>query len=354
MNEEDSVRVIKILFDRFRRHFKLGIGELQAALDVVLAKQGPKNHSDLNQALRLLWCHSLDDRCDLDNGWQQLMTELQAEDDRQEKKPLKKATSFQDIPTEPNPVLPGEDSLSTTIPPLPLPRSSAKLAAIPCQTPPLPVLEEEEIRSQFPVSCRDLAYGWRTLRQLRADGPWATVDVAATVERTARQGFYAGPVLQRGLKNHAKLLLLIDKGGSMMPFHRFSRDVVQTALEDSDLREAIRIAYFSNVPHDYIYEDAHLTKPIAVQSLLEWCDRSTSVIVVSDGGAARGNLQIERIRSTTQFLVKVQAHTPMIGWLNPVPKMRWENTSAELISYIVSMEVIDSSGFKQLLDRLRG
>jgi uncharacterized protein len=354
LKEVEPTVIVERLFHRLRKHLQLGIGELEAALDSVMAGMGCQNDADLQMVLRLLWCHSLESRADFDAQWVDLVKELKPQNLRVTKETDAEITDRMEkhevsSSEEKNPGKPAINSAQET---------AQNLGLLPTQAPPLLMTGEEEGWDSFPVNRRSLAYGWRTLRRLRADGIMDVVDVSATIDRAARQGFYGAPVFQRRFVNHSRLLLLIDREGSMGPFHRFSRDIVQTAQENCDLEaihlQEIQVAYFHNVPQDYVYEDEHLTKPIELNSLLEWCDRETSVLIVSDGGAARGNCRMERIRSTTRFLAYLRTHTNLVSWLNPMPENRWENTSAELLAYIVPMEVMNDDGFKVAIDVVRG
>ncbi len=60
-----------------------------------------------------------------------------------------------------------------------------------------------------------MSYGWRYLRRLAATGIADVLDMEATVEQAARQGFFLAPVYRRPSGNQARLLLLIDRGGSI-------------------------------------------------------------------------------------------------------------------------------------------
>lgn len=350
----DRPKIVEMLFSRIRKRFQLGIGELEAALDAVM-NNWTKSDRDLQTVLRLLWCHSEEDRAKFDSEWAGLIKELDPQHQPREKS---SGSNTEEAETDRDTAASQESMTTQASVTSSPPPTTQSMGVLPTQAPPVSAEAEEEIWNKLPVNRRSMAYGWRTLRRLRADGILDVVDVSATIAQAARQGFYAAPVFKRRATNHARLLLLIDRDGSMVPFHRFSRDLVQTAQEDCDLEEIhlqeIRVAYFYNVPQEYVYADEHLTKPIELQPLLKWCDRETSVLIVSDGGAARGNRRIERIRATTKFLANLRTYTNLVSWLNPVPKERWESTSAELLAYIVEMAVMDEDGFKVAIDLVRG
>jgi uncharacterized protein with von Willebrand factor type A (vWA) domain len=198
-----------------------------------------------------------------------------------------------------------------------------------------------------------MVYNWRYLRRPLPDGPADLLDVDATVYRAAQNGFYLAPVYRRRLRNHAHLLLLVDQGGSMTPLHRFTRDLVESAQHESDL-EAAEVFYFHNVPGESYYLNPRLTERLSAPQVLEMCDENTGILIVSDAGAARGQLHLPRVQATARFLAALKAYTPHIAWLNPMPRRRWADSSAQFIEGLVSMFPMDPDGMSAAIDALRG
>jgi uncharacterized protein with von Willebrand factor type A (vWA) domain len=95
--------------------------------------------------------------------------------------------------------------------------------------------EPSALQAYYPISRRSMVYNWRYLRRPVPDGPQDVLDIAATVQQVARQGFYLSPVYKRRDRNDARLLLLVDQNGSMTPFHHFTCDLVETAKDESSL-----------------------------------------------------------------------------------------------------------------------
>jgi uncharacterized protein with von Willebrand factor type A (vWA) domain len=141
----------------------------------------------------------------------------------------------------------------------------------------------------------------------------------------------------------------------MNPFHRFTRDLVETARYESSLQpEKVNVFYFHNVPAASVYKDIYLTEPIALQTVLANCDSQTSLLIVSDAGAARGYRELKRIRETTSFLFTLKRYTSLIAWLNPMPEERWIGSSAEIIAHLVPMYQMDNSSLSNAIDIVRG
>ena len=199
-----------------------------------------------------------------------------------------------------------------------------------------------------------MSYFWRYLRRPRADGPLDVLDLRQTVELAAQRGIFLEAVYRRREVNHAHLVLFIDREGSMMPLHRFTRDIVETAQADKTLFERLGVYYFYNVPGTHVYEDSALSKPVLLSQILEHFDNDTSVLIVSDAGAARGQRQMRRLRETARFIALLKQRTTLIGWLNPMPRDRWADTTAGLLRRLVPMAQMDGNGFSYLIDVVRG
>jgi len=215
------------------------------------------------------------------------------------------------------------------------------------------LLVVREVFAYAPISRLSMAYAWRYLRRPVIDGPADFLDVPATIKLVAHQGFFLRPVYKRRHSNHAHLILLIDQGGSMTPFRSITRDVADTAQQETSIKE-VKVFYFHNIVTDIVYEDEYLTKWSDLDVALEHCDVDTSVLIVSDAGAARGTNDQERVEATEQMLAALKRRTPLVTWLNPMPRVRWESCSAEAISELVQMFQMNPDDFSSAIDSLQG
>lgn len=337
-------------------HLKLGIGEYKAAVQAI-AGGFCDDLESLEDSLKLLWCHSLRDQSQFDSVWQSVQAQVEA---RRRRKPpfpgfhrahtnpqasLENLVQEQEEQRLPNPEIQREK------------RPEPEIGALPVQAPTL-FMEEEDpttLQAYYPLSRRSLVYNWRYLRRLVADGPRVILNVQATIQQVTRQGFYLAPVYGRRERNDARLLLLIDQNGSMTPFHHFTRDLVETAQQDSGLDpDNVRVFYFQNVPAGSVFKDAYLTQPLPMADALADCDGRTSVLMVSDAGAARGYRMRDRVRGTTRFLHQLKRYTSLLAWLNPMPQTRWIGSSAEIIAHSVPMFQMDNEGLSNAIDVVRG
>lgn len=80
----------------------------------------------------------------------------------------------------------------------------------------------------------------------------------------------------------------------------------------------------------------------------------SSVLIFSDGGAARGCYNSDRLELTEEFLKQFKQRVRYMAWLNPVPKSRWEGTTAGEISRSIPMFECDRIGLQNAIKVLRG
>lgn len=351
MSEFDPLAVLLQAFLGLRRSgFVLGVSELLAAREAIEGGWPAANAAELRQLVELLWCNSLLEAREIDVVWSSLGGTTA---------PSPGGVSGETGSTVPPEAVtpPNVEIPAATLPqrPAAASRSAPDFSALPVRAPfvAAPLDDIAELDTYWPVSRRFMTYAWRYLRRPIADGPADVLDVEGTVQTAARQGFFLTPLYRRRERNYAHLVLLLDQDGSMTPFHRFTRDMVETARDESDI-ERLDVFYFHNSVAGSVYLDVHMTNPIVFEQMLAQCSADTSVLLVSDAGAARGYRRLERIRATTGFLARLKQHTSLLAWLNPMPQNRWPSTSAQIIAHLCPMFQMDPDGFSSAIDLVRG
>jgi uncharacterized protein with von Willebrand factor type A (vWA) domain len=206
----------------------------------------------------------------------------------------------------------------------------------------------------LPVTQRQMKQSWRHLRRMVREGLATELDVEATVHRIAHDGMLLNPVLVARRTNRTELVLLIDQDGSMVPFHSLSARLVETALRGGRLGKA-GAYYFHNCPVDYLYNDPMHQEAEPIEEVLRGFQRDrTAVLIFSDAGAARGGLSLERAELTATFLQQLKQQVRYIAWLNPMPKPRWNTSTAREIALQVPMFEATRQGLDEAIDALRG
>jgi uncharacterized protein with von Willebrand factor type A (vWA) domain len=236
----------------------------------------------------------------------------------------------------------------------------------------------------YPLTFREVAQAWRRLRRFVRAGPSIELDVAATVELRSSTGVASRVVLTPRRRNVERLLLLIDRQGSMVPFHGFV-DEVQEAIRQASGIERVAIFYFHDVPAQgadetlldragngifptldaihteihplrdgLIYTDAQLTTPVELDQVLKTHAFNTAVVLISDAGASRGSYDPVRLLDTAAFIKGLYEYRTRCVWLNPMPEERWAWSTAAQIARHVPMFSLDRSGLYRAINVLRG
>ncbi|MEC4815157.1 MAG: hypothetical protein SAK29_18055 [Scytonema sp. PMC 1069.18] len=205
----------------------------------------------------------------------------------------------------------------------------------------------------LPVTSREMKQGWRFLRRQVREGTLKELDVTGTVEKNCRYGILPEPVMMSRYTNQVKLVLLVDQGGSMVPFHHLSRQLIDKAKRGGNIKQT-SVYYFQNYPEKYLYSDPTRLKAQLITNFLESLDKKTSVLIVSDAGAARGNYNPGRIEYTRFFIEQLQQSVNYYAWLNPMPNDSWEYTTAGEIARFVPMFEMSREGLSAAINTLRG
>lgn len=206
----------------------------------------------------------------------------------------------------------------------------------------------------FPVTRRQMRQSWHYLRHPTRQGPVAELDIEQTVEQIGHLGFLFEPVFLPPYTNQAEVLLLIDQGGSMIPFHILSARLVESALHGGR-QGKIGVYYFRNYPTDLLFRTPSLQDEISIKDVLNPLHpEHASALIFSDAGAARGHFSNRRYQSTILFLDQLSQHVRYQAWLNPMPQERWTDTTAQGIQQCIPMFDISQKGLERAINVLRG
>ncbi len=210
-----------------------------------------------------------------------------------------------------------------------------------------------ETDEYLPLTRRQMKQMVRYLRRFVREGAPTELDIEATIHEVARQGFLLKPVLVPSRVNSAELLLLIDREGSMVPFHNISRRLVETLTYGTGLPK-LGVYYFHNCPDDYLFRDPSCQDAEPLGAILRRYSDSAGVLIFSDAGAARGGLNRDRLTLTEQALKQFHPHIRYLAWINPMPKTRWTETTAAEIARLVPMFEFNRQGLQGAINVLRG
>lgn len=194
----------------------------------------------------------------------------------------------------------------------------------------------------FPVSRRQVQQIWRFLPDTTRVPGSENVDLEKTVGAMAQAGYLARLYYRPHRQTINRVILLTDHQGSMAAFDPLTNMLAETLQKafgefTPSGRNVIRY-YFHNVPQDYVYENPFHTRYRHLDDLIaRHRNQRCVVVVISDAGAARGGNSNHRVKATLRALAKLKRISAKIAWINPMPRERWPETSAERIARFVRM-----------------
>lgn len=210
-----------------------------------------------------------------------------------------------------------------------------------------------DLEGRTPLSGRRMKRVWSYYRRMQRVGPRTELDVQATIEQIYRDAVLVAPALVPRRRNLARLVILQDEGGSMVPFRRIAGALTDSARHGG--LGTVSILYFHDVPAAHLFHDPRLTDPIPLEKAIKPFARA-GLLIVSDAGAARGGFDEDRIEASARLWRHLAGLAAGIAWLNPTPPERWVGTTAGEIRRRCAglMFPIDREGVASAIRSLRG
>ena len=185
-----------------------------------------------------------------------------------------------------------------------------------------------DFRDDRVLDNRQFQMAFRKLRQFssRLDIPETELDINGTVDKTCNNGGCLQIVMQKPRKNAVKLLLLMDSGGTMIPYSSLLNDLFQ-AVHKSNHYKDVKSYYFHNCIYSKLYKTPECENGdwIDTDWMFRNLDSDYKVIIVGDAAMAP-----EELYSTTgnyrgpngglsgmDWLLLMKRHYKKIVWLNP-------------------------------------
>ena len=358
------------LFNRLRqKDIPVGISEYLLAIKMIQCRGAWQDIERLKRLLCLLWVKSLEDQYIFNQLFEELVRpELEKQLLEADKSPLPKVEEDSTFPPQEtknldinsNPISQVSSEVQKGNKPQPnqptnsiSTRDSSRKFLSEITPIKLRFRQSYNLIPRLPITRREMTVIWRNLRLLKREGAPENLDVQGTINLFCKMGFFSGVVLQPSRKNQVKLVLLIDCEGSMSPF-KLLIDTLQESIEKVGLLNQKNIFYFHNVPRGYLFTKPNLTKPLPIEEILSREVGNNSVVIVSDGGAARRTYDSERLHQTKEFIRQLSDKTYLYGWLNPVPEFQWRMTTAEDIATFIPMYSLNPQGLNDLVKILLG
>ncbi len=185
-----------------------------------------------------------------------------------------------------------------------------------------------DFRNDRVLDNRQFQVALKKLRQFssRLDIPKTELDIYGTIDQTCNNGGYLQIVFDRPRKNTVKLLLLMDSGGTMIPYSSLLNELFQSVNKSNHFKD-VKTYYFHNCIYSRLYNTPECENGDWLKT--EWLFKNLNgdykVIIVGDAAMAP-----EELYSTTgnyrgpndgvsgyEWLQLMKRHFKRIIWLNP-------------------------------------
>ncbi len=216
-------------------------------------------------------------------------------------------------------------------------------------------------RNDMVLDVRQTKVALKGLRQLTRIGPEDELDVPGTIDSTARNAGDIDLIWERSRKNGARVLLLMDAGGSMDP-HAALCSQLFSAAHSSDHFRDFQFYYFHNCIYHQVYRDIERRDAISVERLLKTLDADYKVLLVGD--AMMGSWELTDANGAISYydrhetpgltwLKRVNDHFTHCVWLNPFGDERyWMNITVDMVRKIFPMYPLTLDGLNGAVKKL--
>ena len=148
----------------------------------------------------------------------------------------------------------------------------------------LPLWNFKDFREDNVLNIRQFQMAFRRLC-LYSDqfGPEVELDIQRTVHDTCQKGGLLQIRQKKPRRNAIKVLMFIDCGGTMTPYHALCSRLFQ-AVSRSNRFKDLKIYYFHNCIDEYLYTNPtlRLKYEVSTKKVLRECDKDYKVIFVGD------------------------------------------------------------------------
>ena len=178
------------------------------------------------------------------------------------------------------------------------------------------------------LGTRNIKVAMRRLRRFAREGAADELDIDATVEGTAKQGWL--DVRMRPERHNAvKLLLFLDVGGSMDPFIKLCEELFSAATSEF---KNLEFFYFHNCPYEGVWKDnrRRFTERTPTWDVLHKFGHDYKLVFVGDASMSPyeithpgGSVEHMNEEAGVTWMHRLTNTYPASVWLNPTPEEHW-------------------------------
>ncbi len=217
-------------------------------------------------------------------------------------------------------------------------------------------------RSDRVLDTRSIAVALKKLRRLSRKEGELELDVDESIDETCRNAGELTLAFRPPRKNEARVLLLMDVGGSMDPYVHLVEKLFSAANGLNHWRKFEALS-FHNCPYESLYPSEYgRGDSVPTADVLAERSPETFLIMVGDASMAPSELTSRNgaidywHRNETPGLVwlhRLRSRFKRAVWLNPTPPEWWSGWTVQLIGSLFPMFPLTLDGLDQAIATLR-
>ena len=186
------------------------------------------------------------------------------------------------------------------------------------------------------LGTRNIKIAMRRLRKFARDGAQDELDIGATINGTARQG-WLDIHMRAERRNAIKVMLFLDVGGSMDPFIKLCEELFSAATAEF---KNLEFFYFHNCPYEGVWKDnrRRFAERTPMWDVLHKFPHDYKLIFVGDAAMSPyeishpgGSVEHFNEEAGAVWVQRMVNTYPAAVWLNPTPEEHWNYSQSTKI-----------------------
>ncbi|MDR3599008.1 MAG: VWA domain-containing protein [Desulfosporosinus sp.] len=225
-----------------------------------------------------------------------------------------------------------------------------------------------DYRSDATLGVRQFEVALRRLRQFstRLEGNKDQLDLEDTIAETCKNAGQLKLVWTRPRKNSVKVIVLMDAGGSMIPYATICSQLFAAVHKASHFKD-LQFFYFHNCIYDLLYSTASCNprKAVKTEDILRSLNSDYKIIIIGDAAMAPSELMMSdgnifwdlgNAEPGITWLGRLAKKFPYNVWLNPIPEGYWERVhgyqTLKMVRDIFPMYELTLEGLDRAIKKL--
>ena len=186
------------------------------------------------------------------------------------------------------------------------------------------------------LGTRNIKIAMRRLRKFARNGAQDELDIDATINGTARQG-WLDIHMRAERRNAIKVMLFLDVGGSMDPFIKLCEELFSAATAEF---KNLEFFYFHNCPYEGVWKDnrRRFAERTPMWDVLHKFPHDYKLIFVGDAAMSPyeishpgGSVEHFNEEAGAVWVQRMVNTYPAAVWLNPTPEAHWNYSQSTKI-----------------------